>query len=535
METPLSRLMLITAAVVQFASLVAGQVPIKHVVFIVKENHSFNNYFGLFPGATGATSCKVSNGTTIPLAHMGDRVRDMGHEWNDAMIAVDGGKMDKFDLVAQGNFQGDYLACSQFQQQDIPNYWTYAQAFTLGDMMFSSLNGGSFPNHLYTVAASNETGVIFNPRNQLRGTNSWGCDAPPGTTVETISPTGQVAYQFPCFTGTTLADALNQAGVSWKYYAPSSNQAGYVWSTLSSFSQIRNGNQWKTNVVPYGQFLTDAAAGTLPAISWVVTLTYYSEHPPASSCVGENYTVSEMNALMQGPDWNSTAVFIVWDDFGGFYDPVPPPAADTYGLGPRVPLLVISPYAKPGYLSHTPYEFSSVLKTVEEWFGLASLNGRDVTANDLSDAFDFAQAPTPPIVLNQRTCPAAPAPNPVPTKLYFGNVALGSSKTLSLQMQNIGNLPLTISKVYVSSGNIYSQTNDCLAAALKQNQHCTAQVTFTPTAAKQQNNLLIFEDSSGTSPQSIGLLGIGTGATTSEAKPAAEQAADPENLDDPED
>ena len=130
-----------------------------------------------------------------------------------------------------------------------------------------------------------------------------------------------------------------------------------------------------------------------------------SEHPPDSSCLGENWTVNQLNALMQGPQWYSTAVFITWDDFGGFYDHVPPPKVDNFGFGPRVPLLVISPYAKKGLISHTVYEFSSLLKFVETRYGLDPLTDRDTQANDLLDSFDFDQDPLPPVILQTRRCP----------------------------------------------------------------------------------------------------------------------------------
>jgi len=142
--------------------------PIKHVVFIIKENRSFDTMFGKFPGANGATSCKVSNGTTIPLGHTPDRVRDMGHGWADAHRGIDGGAMDQFDLVQWGNWNGDYMSCSQLWQADIPNYWRYAQKFSLSDNTFSSISTGSFPNHLYTVA-STSGGVINSPA----ASNSW--------------------------------------------------------------------------------------------------------------------------------------------------------------------------------------------------------------------------------------------------------------------------------------------------------------------------------------------------------------------------
>ena len=493
------------------SSLPSGFSNIQHIVFIIKENRSFNNYFGTFPGAVGATTCKVSNGQTITLGHTPDRVRDMGHNWSDAVTAIDSGKMDKFDLVALGNVNGDYMTCSLLQETDIPNYWSYAKTFVLADHMFSSLKGPSFPNHLYTVAADDEDGVVSNPFNPNQAAGSWGCDAPSGTYVQVMNTKGQVTKEAPCFTSTTLADLLEDAGVSWAYYAPSEGESGYIWSTLDSFSQIRNSTLWTQHVLPYTQFEADAEAGNLPAVSWVVQPGDQSDHPPASACEGENFTVGQLNALMQGPEWDSTAVFLTWDDFGGFYDPVAPPSVDYYGFGPRIPLLIISPYSKPAYISHTQYELSSILKTVEERFSLPSLNGRDVAANDTLDSFDFSQKPLAPLVLKTRSCPAGPIASVAPDKLFFGDQALQtSSAPQTLTLTNTGNATLEITSI-TASGQ-YSQTNTC-GSSLAAEGNCEIHVTFTPTAAGTDNGLITLTDNAGDSPETIQLYGTGVSAT----------------------
>lgn len=372
---------------------------IKHIVFIIKENRSFDQYFGTFPGADGATSGPTSTGTTIPLGHTPDRMaHDIGHGWSDAHVAIDGGKMDKFDLVSHGS---DLTGYTQMQQSDIPNYFAYAHQFVLADRMFSSLEGPSFPNHLYTVAAQSG-GAIDNPIKNPSG--AWGCDSDSTATVAVKDTAGKVTQEPPCFDFQTIVDSLQTAGISWKYYAPGMGQSGYNWSTLDAVNHIRNGPLWASNVVAMTQFVTDAQSGNLPAVSWIVSGTT-SEHPPDSTCLGENWTVQQINAVMQGPDWSSTAIFLTWDDFGGFYDHVPPPGVDTYGLGPRVPLLIISPFAKRGMVSHTQYEFSSFLALLETRFGLAALTSRDATASNMTDSFDFAQSPQPPLPLTARTCP----------------------------------------------------------------------------------------------------------------------------------
>src|SRR6476659_4764057 len=156
--------------------------PIKHVVFIIKENRSFDNLFGKFPGAAGATAGFASTGQAVTLGHTPDRVRDMGHIWTDNITAVDGGKMDGFDKIRLGNFNGDLMTYTQYSQSDLPNYWALAKAYTLADHMFASTGGPSFPNHLFTVSPI-PTGTISNPVTTLGPTYIWGCDAASSTTV----------------------------------------------------------------------------------------------------------------------------------------------------------------------------------------------------------------------------------------------------------------------------------------------------------------------------------------------------------------
>lgn len=373
---------------------------LKHIVFIVKENRTFDNYFGTFPGADGATSGTISTGDVIALAQAPDRTpHDINHSFQSAVTAIDGGAMDQFDLIRPGG--NDLLPYTQYTENDIPNYFTYARNFVLGDAFFSSLSGPSFPNHLYTVGAQSN-GAINNPTSG----GVWGCDSPPTATVQVMDDDGSLSRAYPCFDFQTLADELEAKGLSWKYYAPGQGQSGYIWSALDAISHIRLSDLWVQHVVPTTDFVNDAINGTLPAVSWVVVGSGQSEHPNASVCVGENWTVQQINAVMQGPDWTSTAIFLTWDDFGGFYDHVAPPSVDNFGFGPRVPFLIISPWARPGFIDHTTLEFSSVLKLVEERFGLDPLTARDAQSNDLIEAFDFRQDPIAPLVLDTRTCPA---------------------------------------------------------------------------------------------------------------------------------
>jgi phospholipase C len=368
---------------------------IRHIVIIFKENRTFDTYFGQFPGADGATTGMTSAGQKVTLSHMADSFRSgLCNGWDCAIQAVDGGKMDKFDLTV-GRSLDPY---TQMSQSDIPNYWAYAKRFAISDRFFSSVHGPSLPNHLYSVAAQSG-GVIENMTGSTGGTN---CDGSTTGTVPVMDDKGQITQHSPCFDFQTLPDVLEAAGISWKYYAD--------WGgVLYCIRHLKRGPLWSQRIAESSAFVDDAAKGKLPAVSWIIPPAGMGEHPPEGTCAGENWTVNLLNAIMQGPEWNSTAIFITWDDFGGLYDHVAPPQVDEYGLGPRSPLLIISPYAKSGYVSHTIYEQASILKFVERRYHLAPLTDRDRKASDMLDSFNFSQGPMPPLVLPLRQCPATPA------------------------------------------------------------------------------------------------------------------------------
>jgi phospholipase C len=371
-----------------------GLSSIQHIVFIIKENRSFDTYFGSFPNADGATQGITSTGETVALASMPDCYEgSLCNTWACALQAFDVGRMDKFDLTT-----GNLDAYGKTAEQDIPNYWTYAQHFVLADRYFTSVHGPSFPNHLFTVAAQSG-GVMDNTDSSNLGKN---CDGTPSGTVSVIDANGNVTQQSPCFDFQTLPDSLEKSGISWKYYG----EGGGV---LSAIRHISQSPFWQQRIAESQQFLSDAMNGQLPAVSWLLPPDGMGEHPPDSACQGENWTVQVLNAVMQGPEWNSSAVFVTWDDFGGLYDHVAPPQVDRMGLGPRAPLLIISPFAKSGYVSHTVYEQSSVLKFIENRYQLPSLTARDSAASNMLDSFDFNQPPRPPLFLSSRTCPPEPA------------------------------------------------------------------------------------------------------------------------------
>lgn len=393
--------------------------PIQHIVFLIKENRTFDNYFGAFPGVNGTTIGKVKvNGhvQTIPLNPLPDSITNYCHEWSCAHAAYDNGKMDNFNYAA-GCTTPPYACYTQANAGLIPNYWALASHFVLNDNTFSSLEGASFANHLYTVAAASgpdqQHSATTNPKVANGPSNTWGCDA--NSQSRTVLLNGQSVY--PCFTYSTLADNLEAAKIPWKFYAPQSTEQGYVWNTFNSFSPIRNTSLWAKHVVPWQNITTDALNNTLPAVSWVTAPTTYSEHPSASSCQGENWTINIINAIEQSSAWSSTAIFLTWDDYGGFYDHVTPPTIDGLGYGFRVPFMVISPYAYAStnaginaHVDHTMLEFSSVLRFVEQNFNLPSLQWRDATAGDVMKDFDFSRVHEQTLILQQRNCSAKTLP-----------------------------------------------------------------------------------------------------------------------------
>ena len=363
-----------------FCGLCAAQAtPVRHVVIIVKENRTFDHMFGRYPGANGATSGKISSGKTISLAHATDREPDISHTFANAKRAINNGLMNRFD---QGIGCGapKYACYSQYAQADIPHYWTYAQNYVLADNFFSSLSGPSFPNHQYLIASQSGL-AISNPKG---GTNhSWGCDAGPAATVQLLG--GGNAP--PCFDYDTLGDRLSAAGLSWQYFAPGFNTPGYQWSAYDAINHIRNTREWTTHVLDVNGFTTHA--NSLATVTWITPPGDVSEHPPSPVSRGEAWTVAQINSIMASPDWPSTVIFVTWDDFGGFYDHAPPSNVDSLGFGPRVPLLIISPFVTRGQVCHTQGSFDSLLAFVEYNWSLSAITARDAAADPLLSCFNF--------------------------------------------------------------------------------------------------------------------------------------------------
>ena len=378
--------------------------PIKHVVFIIKENRTFDHLFGRFPGADGARQ-GMDGDELRPLTRPPDRLPDdIPHCYDCAIEAWNEGRMNGFNRADIS----DRYAYTQMLPRDLPNYWRWAEEFALSDNFFASAQGPSFPNHLYTIAATSG-GTHNNPvQDQSRATlftqqtglaKSWGCDTLKEVYVEVVDSEGQVEHVPPCFDFQTEADLLDGAGIPWAYYAAWNDQRGYVWSAFSAIERVRmHPEVWERHIFPEDNVVADIEDGRLAPVTWITPRYEVSEHPEWSFCHGENWTTRIVNAIMRSRYWKDTAIFLTWDDYGGFYDHVPPPQVDRFGFGFRVPLLTISSYAKRGYIDSQLGEFSSVLRFIEDNWGLNQLTHRDRDAFNLSSLFDFDQAPRDPVV-----------------------------------------------------------------------------------------------------------------------------------------
>ncbi len=377
--------------------------PIKHIVVIVKENHSFDNLFGQLSGAAGSRRAKVGN-KTITMGVTPDSLdRDIQHTGSNSTNAVNHGKMDGFSKEGHAKQHGKDMADTQYTSAQIPNYYSYATTYSIADHFFSTVLSGSFPNHLVLVAGQSAN-TIDNVDKKGTKPNAWGCDSNKKALVHTYSR-GKYGWTRPCFNIQAVTDEGNQAGVSWKYYSAPLGNGAYIWNGLDAIKHVRYSSQWATNVVNTNQFITDVKNGSLPAISWLIPFIPVSDHPPYSECAGQNWTVQEINAIMESPYWASTAIVLTWDDYGGFYDHVPPPRQTPFQLGVRVPAIVISPYSKPHYVSHTQYDFRSVVKFIEQTFALPQRTTYDRKVNSIGDMLNLTQTALPATPLGATVCP----------------------------------------------------------------------------------------------------------------------------------
>ena len=382
------------------ASTIDTRWPIKHVVFLIKENRTYDHLFGTFPGGNG-TTVGMDRGQPRPLQPGTDQrvPGDIPHCYNCALVAWNGGQNDQFDQGPMGDW-----AYTQLTEEQLPNYWHWARENALFDNFFASAIGPSFPNHLFTIAAQSG-GAHDNPRRDGFFSNTFGCDAPSQQLVEIVDSEGQTSMVPPCFDFLTEGDLLNRAGILWAHYSASETQRGYIWSAFSALRRYREDpTAWARYMRPVDRVIQDIHDGYLPAVSWITPRFELSEHPEYSFCAGENWSTEVIDAIMKSPYWKDTAIFLTWDDYGGFYDHVPPPQVDGFGFGFRVPLIVISPYARQGVVTHELGEFSSVLRFMEDNYRLDRyLTDRDRNATPLLSAFDFTQEPRKPDPLPLRT------------------------------------------------------------------------------------------------------------------------------------
>jgi phospholipase C len=375
----------------------------KHIVILIQENRTFDNLFATFPGADGTRSGKTHNGKILLRAgNLESEVSPNNgykccwlRDWNR-------GKMNHFDLVPIGRVPGTYVY--QYVRPDqIAPYWDLAKQYVLSDHMFQTQGSGSFTAHQDLIrgdTAINETDNLIDfPSGGAD--QAWGCDAHPGTTTSLITADNKYSGgggPFPCLTYATLRDRLDPKDISWRYYAPAVGESfgGNLWNAFDAIKAVRYGPEWTTNEAnPETRVFTDISRDTLPSVAWVIPDYQNSDHPGDNSDTGPSWVAQVVNAIGQSPAWKTTAIVIVWDDWGGWYDHVRPPGPNRYGgLGFRVPAIVVSPYSKPGYVSHNNYQFGSIIKFVEENWQLPSLGTTDKTsASFVKDFFDFTQQP----------------------------------------------------------------------------------------------------------------------------------------------
>jgi phospholipase C len=374
--------------------------PIQHVVIIFQENRTPDNLFQGLPGADIAQYGIDSRGQQIALVpHSLATKWDLGHNRVSFVADYNDGKMDGWDSrLPWVKHQYPYTYVPRRESQP---YLDMAEQYVFGDRMFETQESGSFPAHQYLVSGSasalpdTSDAVASNGINAKSGKGGQvGCDATKNSYVETIDlHTG--AYgpdEYPCFERVSLPDLLDAKSLTWRYYQH--NLGPGNWHAFDAIKEIRYGNDYQNVITPSQTILTDIASGDLANVSWVIPPgDPFSDHPGNSSTKGPSWVAAVVNAIGNSQYWSSTAIFITWDDWGGWYDHVTPPFYNHYELGFRVPLVVVSPYAKKGYVSHKTHEFASMLKFVEKTFDLGSMGTTDVRADDIYDAFDFKQQP----------------------------------------------------------------------------------------------------------------------------------------------
>ena len=370
---------------------------IQHVVVIVQANRSFDHLFQGYPGANTVSMGKNSKGKVIQLQPIPlEDAYEINHNTSDFFAACDGTgsipgtncRMDGFDKeFAAGPHLPQNPEYGYVPQSETQPYFAMANEFVLGDNMFTSHIDASFVSHQYLIAAQANAAANIPSSN-------WGCGGGASDTVPTITQNRSIGpSESPCFDYQTLGDELDAKGLPWRYYTSGPSDQEYVLSAYQAVSHIFNGPDWSSDVIaPQAQFLSDVANGQLAAVTWITPTCANSDHAGCLGKTGPAWVASLVNAVGTSKFWKTTTIFVMWDEWGGWYDHVAPPYADYDGLGIRVPLLIISPYAKANYVTHVQYETGSILKYIEDNFGLASLAASDARANSpVGDAIDYTQ------------------------------------------------------------------------------------------------------------------------------------------------
>ncbi len=378
--------------------------PIEHFIFLMQENHSFDNYFGTYPGADGippnlcmpVDPTDPDNEECVEPFHLGTRpVEDLDHNLITHERQYRDGKMDGFIYAFRQEGKDGDLTMGHYDDRDLPFYWNIADEYVLFDRFFCSAKGGSVRNHMFWVTG--QAGVKDIRKDSIPD-DGWG-DIP------------------------TIFDRLQERGISWKFYVQNydpnitfrdrgvgDKSAQVVWVPLLAYARYLDTPELSSRIVSLDQYYEDLANDELPAVSFMVP-SGASEHPPGSILAGQRFVKGLVTALMQSDEWGSSAFMWTYDDWGGWYDHVPPPIVDDWGYGFRAPALLISPYAKRGYVDSTVLDFTSGLKFIEENYDLEPLAERDAAANNILSAFDFSQPPREPrIIPSTRNQPELRAP-----------------------------------------------------------------------------------------------------------------------------
>ncbi|WP_446214985.1 alkaline phosphatase family protein [Micromonospora sp. IBHARD004] len=392
--------------------------PIDHFVFLMQENHTFDNYFGTRPGVDGipsGTCMPVRRGQAEPCVkpfHLGELGSlDLDHTAEAFRVQYNKGRMDGFVEGVSTQGKDGKLAMAYYDDRDLPYYWNVADEYVLFDRFFSSSNSGSIRNHMFRVTGG------------------------PGATGASESIPKEGWGDIP-----TIFDRLEAAGISWKFYVEnydptitfrsrSSEEdidrgAQVIWVPLLAYARYVDDPRLFGKIVDLDEYYEDAAKGQLPAVSFIAPAGD-SEHPPGSIRAGQNLVRTLLTQLMRSPNWDSSAFLWSYDDWGGWYDHVAPPQVDSYGYGFRVPALLVSPYARRGHVESTTLDFTSVLKFIEVNWRLKPLADRDRKADTFLDSFDFDRPPRPAAFLStERTAPVVTRPDPVP--VYASYAVTGS-------------------------------------------------------------------------------------------------------------